>query len=31
LEEDGCKYVIAEKDGNTAFKAQNQQNGLLKM
>jgi hypothetical protein len=31
LEEDGCKYVIAEKDGNTAFKEQNQQNGSLKM
>jgi hypothetical protein len=31
LEEDGCKYVIAEKDGNTAFKEQNQQNGSLEM
>jgi hypothetical protein len=27
LEGDGCKYVIAEKDGNTAFKEQDQQNG----
>jgi hypothetical protein len=31
LEEDGCRYVIAEKDGNTAFKEQNQQNGSFEM
>lgn len=31
LEEDGCKYVIAEKNGNTAFKEHNQQNGSLEM